>query len=44
MGILSIIKDFRVTVNNKTKQPIAYEKGVSTAVKGGLWLNIEKID
>nr|CAH7754535.1 unnamed protein product [Callosobruchus chinensis] len=44
VGLLSIIKRFRVTLNKKTQTPLIHETQVFvTAPKGGIWLNVEEI-
>ncbi|CAH1118986.1 unnamed protein product [Phaedon cochleariae] len=43
VGLLSIINNFRVTLNERTKLPITYSSALIPTVKGGVWLNIEQI-
>ncbi|CAG9827994.1 unnamed protein product [Diabrotica balteata] len=44
VGIVTIIKDFSVTLNKKTQLPIKYApNAVVTSVAGGVWLNIESL-
>lgn len=43
-GIVEIIKNFRVSVNKKTQEPLVLMPSeILTVPIGGLWLNIEKI-
>ncbi|XP_057660430.1 probable cytochrome P450 6a20 [Diorhabda carinulata] len=45
VGLTSIISNFRVTLNEKTPQPITYmPKLIISGVKGGVWLNIHEVD
>nr|CAI5854948.1 unnamed protein product [Callosobruchus analis] len=45
VGLLSIIRRFRVTLNKKTLTPLKYQTQLFvTAPKGGIWLNVEEID
>lgn len=44
VGILTILKSFKVTLNNKTKTPIKYlTKNIVTTVDGDVWLNLSPI-
>ncbi|XP_074025903.1 probable cytochrome P450 6a23 isoform X2 [Leptinotarsa decemlineata] len=44
VGIIAIIKNFEVTLNEKTKTPIRYAKtGIIPRIEGGVWLNVTKI-
>lgn len=44
MGLLTILKHFKVTVSEKTKRPFEFSNlTVVPTVKGGIWLNFEKI-
>nr|AZR39423.1 cytochrome P450 [Agasicles hygrophila] len=42
-GLLTIIKNYKVTLSNKTMLPLKYVPFVVTGVQGGVWLNMEKI-
>lgn len=43
VGLVAALKDFKVTVNEKTKLPIVHAPGASiTAVKGDVWLNVSR--
>lgn len=45
VGILTIIKHFKVTLNAKTKIPIKYATSAFiTTVDGGVWLNVNHIE
>ncbi|VEN50704.1 unnamed protein product, partial [Callosobruchus maculatus] len=45
VGLLSIIRRFRVTLNKKTMTPLEHETlFFVTAPKGGIWLNVEEIN
>lgn len=45
VGLLSIIRRFNVTLNEKTHTPIKYAtKAFITSVQGGVWLNVKQID
>ncbi|XP_074025834.1 cytochrome P450 6-like isoform X1 [Leptinotarsa decemlineata] len=44
VGLTAIIRNFKVTLNEKTKTPIKYATNVFiTSVDGDVWLNVEKI-
>lgn len=44
VGLISIVKNFKVSVNEKTTLPIKYAtERFITVVKGGVWLNLERI-
>lgn len=44
VGIVTIIKNFKVTLNNKTKTPIKYNtKHIINSVDGDVWLNISDL-
>nr|XP_023024022.1 probable cytochrome P450 6a23 [Leptinotarsa decemlineata] len=44
VGISAIIKNFKVTLNDKTRTPIRYAKtGIIPRIEGGVWLNVTKI-
>lgn len=43
-GLISIIKKFRVTLNERTQTPITYDTNAFvTTVRGGVWLNVSSI-
>ncbi|XP_050514503.1 cytochrome P450 6a2-like [Diabrotica virgifera virgifera] len=42
-GLITILKDYRVTLNEKTQTPIKLTPSFITGVQGGLWLNFEKL-
>lgn len=43
-GLAAVLKNFRVSLNSKTKLPIEMDPNViMPAVKGGLWMNLEKL-
>lgn len=45
VGLLDIIRNFKVTLNKKTKTPIKYATSAFiTMVEGGVWLNVEHIN
>lgn len=44
VGLVSLIKNYRFTVNKKTQEPITYEpSNIVLAAKGDIWLNAEKV-
>ncbi|XP_056643078.1 probable cytochrome P450 6a14 [Diorhabda sublineata] len=43
VGLCSVLKNYKVTLNEKTQLPIKYDIGFIASVKGGAWLNLEKI-
>lgn len=44
VGLVSILKNFKVTLNKKTKEPLVFStNSIIPQVKGGVWLNLEKI-
>lgn len=44
VGLTSILKNYRVTLSNKTKVPIVLSKSsVILSAEGGIWLNLEKL-
>ncbi|KAJ8951744.1 hypothetical protein NQ318_012595 [Aromia moschata] len=45
VGLIRILKDYKVTLNQKTKTPIKldHRSGIM-AVEGGIWLNITKLN
>ncbi|XP_018576632.1 cytochrome P450 6a2-like [Anoplophora glabripennis] len=44
LGLAKILRNFRLTLNKKTKVPLAYSLvSVVPSVKGGMWLNLEKL-
>lgn len=44
IGLITIIRNFRVSLNEKTKTPIKYDpKSFLNTVDGGVWLNVVKI-
>lgn len=44
VGLVSLIKDYRFTVNKKTKEPLVYKSSsIVLAVDGEVWLNAEKV-
>ncbi|KAJ8941638.1 hypothetical protein NQ318_010664 [Aromia moschata] len=45
VGLIRMIKNFRVTLNGKTKTPIEEDPMTNlTSVKGGVWLNVARIE
>ncbi|KAI2474212.1 hypothetical protein C4B38_000280 [Diabrotica virgifera virgifera] len=42
-GLITILKDYRVTLNEKTQTPIKLTPSFITGVQGGLWLNFETL-
>ncbi|XP_044261778.1 probable cytochrome P450 6a13 [Tribolium madens] len=44
MGLVALIKNYKFTVNKKTKEPITYQPAhVVLAAQGEIWLNAQKI-
>ncbi|CAH1104625.1 unnamed protein product [Psylliodes chrysocephalus] len=44
VGLVSILKNFKVSLNNKTKEPLKFlAASMIPQVEGGIWLNLEKI-
>ncbi|KRT83650.1 cytochrome P450 [Oryctes borbonicus] len=41
--LISLLKGFEFSVNSKTKLPLEFDFGFVTNVKGGIWLNCQKI-
>ncbi|XP_074025950.1 probable cytochrome P450 6a14 isoform X1 [Leptinotarsa decemlineata] len=45
IGLAEILKNFKVFLNERTSYPIEYESTlVSSVPKGGIWLNLEKVE
>ncbi|CAH0560241.1 unnamed protein product [Brassicogethes aeneus] len=45
VGLATIIKDYKLTVNPKTKVPIDCDpKSFFIVIKGGIWLNFERVN
>lgn len=44
VGLVSILRNYRVKLNPKTQTPIKFDpKSGTPSVVGGLWLDVEKI-
>ncbi|XP_060526103.1 cytochrome P450 6a2-like [Cylas formicarius] len=44
VGVATIIRNFRLTLNSKTEHPLRYETGsFITSVKGDVWLDVERV-
>lgn len=44
VGLASILRNYRVTLNKKTTIPLILDKNsLVTSIEGNLWLNLEKI-
>ncbi|EFA02820.1 cytochrome P450 6BQ6 [Tribolium castaneum] len=44
VGLAALLKNYKITLNSKTKMPIEMEKSsFITSVNGGVWLNVEKL-
>ncbi|XP_076273990.1 cytochrome P450 6a2-like [Rhynchophorus ferrugineus] len=44
VGLISLIKNFRFTLNEKTKTPVEMERGsIVLSVKGDVWLDVQRI-
>lgn len=44
VGILNVIKDFKVSLNQKTKTPIKYASKIFlSSVDGKVWLNVKPV-
>lgn len=44
IGLATVLKNFRVTFNSKTKVPFEMDpNSLVPSVKGKLWLNLEKL-
>ncbi|KAI2473943.1 hypothetical protein C4B38_000038 [Diabrotica virgifera virgifera] len=43
VGLCFVLKNYKITLNEKTKLPIKYDLGFVSSVKGGVWLNLEPI-
>ncbi|XP_072392813.1 probable cytochrome P450 6a13 [Diabrotica undecimpunctata] len=43
IGIITLLKNYRVNLNEKTKLPIAYAFGTISMVRDGVWVNIDPI-
>ncbi|CAG9827990.1 unnamed protein product [Diabrotica balteata] len=43
VGLCFVLKNYKVTLNEKTKLPIKYDMGFISSAKGGVWLNLEPI-
>lgn len=41
--LVTLLKNFEFSVNDKTKVPLEIGLGFITTVKGGVWLNSKKI-
>ncbi|XP_019866127.2 probable cytochrome P450 6a14 [Aethina tumida] len=46
VGLITILKDYKVSLNNKTVTPIKFDLNSSgvLAIDGSLWLNVEKLN
>nr|AZR39424.1 cytochrome P450 [Agasicles hygrophila] len=44
VGLCSIIRTYKITLNEKTKVPVKYAQARIPTVQGGIWLNLEKIN
>ncbi|XP_072395907.1 cytochrome P450 6a2-like [Diabrotica undecimpunctata] len=42
-GLVTLLKNYRITLNEKTETPIKLVPSFITGVQGGLWLNLEKL-
>lgn len=44
VGLTSVLRNYRVTLNNKTRVPVKLKKNeIFPYVDGGIWLNFEKL-
>jgi cytochrome P450 family 6 len=44
MGLVSLLKNYKFTVNKKTMEPLQYQpRNFVLAAQGEIWLNAEKI-
>jgi cytochrome P450 family 6 len=44
MGVVSLLKDYKLTVNKKTIEPLYYSPGhLFLSAEGEIWLDAEKI-
>lgn len=43
VGLCSVLKNYKLTLNEKTESPIKYDFGFILAVRNGVWLNLESI-
>ncbi|XP_050498209.1 probable cytochrome P450 6a13 isoform X2 [Diabrotica virgifera virgifera] len=41
IGLITLLKNYRVIFNEKTKLPITYSFGTISNVKGGVWVNLD---
>lgn len=45
VGLITALRDFKVTVNEKTKLPIKFVPEINIpTVQGDVWLNFSKLD
>lgn len=45
VGVISVIRNFKVTLNEKTKMPINLEKiALMLNIEDRLWVNLEAVD
>ncbi|XP_063905052.1 probable cytochrome P450 28a5 [Zophobas morio] len=45
IGVAYVVKNFRLSVNGKTKMPLEYDPfAIITTPKGGMWIDFEKIE
>ncbi|CAG9859763.1 unnamed protein product [Phyllotreta striolata] len=45
VGLVAILKHFKCTLNNKTKQPFEYDSCATvTSIKGDVWINVSKLN
>ncbi|XP_056638463.1 probable cytochrome P450 6a13 [Diorhabda sublineata] len=42
-GIITILRDYKVSLNEKTQLPVQLNPSFITSVKGGVWLNMESL-
>nr|QZM07475.1 cytochrome P450 monooxygenase CYP6SY1 [Lasioderma serricorne] len=43
LGLAVLLKNYKFDVSSKTKEPIELERSMLPVVKGGIWLNVERI-
>lgn len=44
IGVASILNNFEISINEKTKQPITYSTdSLLLSVEGGVWLNLKRL-
>ncbi|CAG9827989.1 unnamed protein product [Diabrotica balteata] len=43
VGLCHVLRNYKVTLNEKTQLPIKYEGSLISSVKDGIWLNLEPV-